>query len=395
MSTSTSTCKSNNSKERISECNKVIKQHFKPISTCLDPRNNTLKFENFTISLTSNKVLGMGTFGKIFKDIISINQKSYEVVVKIFANEDNIQIYSEKELQLCDALSNIVLQGISPHFPVIYTTLKCRAPLTIHLESERVITNNYMMFAMEKASGDLFKLLTTNNRINENVMKDILTQVILSIYTFHQYTHCYHNDAHSGNILYSYSNKEQYSYIYYTLSNKNYILNSHGYIMMLWDFGLSEPMLGNSIYHERIKLYTRYEIIRFFGNIQNILGIISDYYYILSRINIFYNFTFITEIKRVLKKYNNIMLAPLKNAIADANIVKQLLTLETSMLNELIKLNLISLENYNAENKVPLLNNVPYILNNINHNVVQIRLSKKAEQYRNQRIQKSKKPFQN
>ena len=372
----TSTCGSNHSNQRITKCNKVIKQHFKPKSMCLDPRNNTLKFENFTISLTSDKVVGEGAFGKTFKDKIKINQKVYEVVVKIFTNEDSIHIYSEKELQLCDAVSNIVLQGISPHFPVVYSTMKCSAPLTIHFKSKKVITNRYMMFAMEKASGDLFRLLTTNNRINENILKCMLTQVILSIYTFHQYTHCYHNDTHDGNILYSYSSKDINNYIYYNLSDKKYVLNSHGYIMMLWDFGLSEPMKDNSIYYERVKMY----------DMKQKLGIIYDYYFILYRMQLLgHNFLFIKAIKEVLQQYNYIMVAHIKNVIADANIVKQLLSFETLMLNKLISKNLISLENYNAENNVPLLNNEPYKLNNINHIVVPIRLSKEAEQYRNQR----------
>ena len=59
---------------------------------------------------------------------------------------------------------------------------------------------SFLIQINELATGDFYSLLETEN-IEVNLFNAI-TQILISIMFFHNYTKSYHNDLHAGNFLY-------------------------------------------------------------------------------------------------------------------------------------------------------------------------------------------------
>lgn len=119
---------------------------------------------------------------------------------------------------------------------------------------------------------------------------NIIAQCFLSLLTFYKYTNLKHNDSHTGNFLY-HKIKEQ-GYFHYNINNKDYYLKNKGYIIVIWDFGLSSNFdTSKKVYSDFKRLLTILSFIE------------SDDIYM-------------NEIKKI--KFNNIKdMSSLKNFIID------------------------------------------------------------------------------
>jgi serine/threonine protein kinase len=326
MPVGSSTCNSHQPQERIENCNKVIKNKLENTDPykCIS-RDNKLHINDSVVHLTN--LIGSGMFGETYRGHIN----DYDVVVKKFNNNDMIN--AKNEVKIVKFLSDVVLMNnISPHFLALYADFTCNKSSTIQLR----IVPNYNLLVMEKADGSLANLLMNSN-ISDKMLQCIITQIILSIYTFHQYTHCYHNDTHIGNILYTYSNDSN-KYIGYIFQKQKYLVPSYNYTMILWDFGLAEPMIKNSIYHEMIPQY------------KNMIDFLFDYVFLIDGLNKHTNY--IKKLRAKVMEYNSKIIRLFNNTIiaqkqSDVNI---LLQYETKFIQELITENLIALEAYNENN---------------------------------------------
>lgn len=206
-------------------------------------------------------------------------------------------------------------------------------------------------FIVEKASGAFSELKETF----EDDFNSIISQIILSIYTFHQYTKCYHCDTHYNNFLYHELQHDKNTYIKYKLDNDIYKLKLSKYLIILWDYGLAKSMKNADIlkYTENAHMIDDY--YKIFNMINN-----ENYYDIHDDDNI----DKIDKILDILEEYDEKLYNfAVKNLNHDLN-VQYMLKLEKEMIYTFIKERILfaddifskDYESYNA---------TPYELENI------------------------------
>jgi hypothetical protein len=320
----TQICKSYNTYVRVKHCYKNIFKYFNRYiyNLCLTKNKNDileLHFTNFVIRL--EKILGEGNFGIAFLCRIIINNDSYEFVLKIQQNAQHIA----NELHIIKQLSKYVENNINPHFLLFYKDFICNKPLQI----KENIFNSYTMFAMERADGNLYQLFQEIQ--NESQYRNIITQIILSIFSFHQITKMSHNDIQSGNFLYqSISDSSQKGkYVQYIFNNKIYYLKCMNYVIHITDYGIAKHF---NTYNDKDK-------------------ILDDYW------NVF-NFEitkwgkFFQDIDIILNKYQSLL--------SNTNNNLDMFTYERMIINELIANKVLTFENDISHNQI--LNIKPYQL---------------------------------
>ncbi len=221
----------------------------------------------------------------------------------------------------------------------------------INYNSSQNFLNITRYFVVEKASGSLSKLQYTL-RLD---FYSVISQIILSIYTFHQYTKCYHNDTHYNNFLYNELKQQKKTFIKYKLDNNVYRLKLSKYLIILWDYGLAYSMKNSSIFY----FYNKY-----------LINLIYEYFRILSIIYISEHYTIdqnqrqhLQKIFEILFKYNDKMKMELKNIKTHSKRINHMLKLEKEMIYALINNKLILNENISAD--MEAYNNIPYELDNI------------------------------
>jgi hypothetical protein len=363
-----STCKTNNPKKRITECNKIIINKFTNgvEQQCLIDNN---KLEVNGIKIILGKILGKGIFGIAYNSTITINNNIYEVAIKFFEPKAD----TERETILVNYLSKLVIDNISPHFLSIYHNMRCNQLF----QKDKKNFRNYQMFIMEKADNNIETLLQIKS-LNLNEIRNIVTQIFLAIYTFHQYTHCYHNDTNVGNILYMYDNTKD-NKLYYQLLQQNYVLNAGNYLIILWDYGLVEPIINNSIFYDNIFNFDKNILQIIYNNIDinNLTTIIHDYLRIILQIKTLVKsndiILYLDKIITILLKYNKDICDNFKYMITNKNELNKLFNYETVMILELIQNNHLDIKEAktSAKNTLSRLfhfsinkNKNPYILNN-------------------------------
>jgi len=368
-----STCKSNNPKIRIDACNKVIKNSLRSSNNLQCLVNNSITINEIKIKLGS--VLGEGNYGIAYNSSMLINNKSYDVVVKFI----ELQQDTEREALLIEYLSNLVINNISPHFLASYHSTFCNKPFQRNIK----LFKNYKMLIMEKAENRNLMQLIQVTQLTYKDIQNIITQIFLAIYTFHQYTHCYHNDTHLGNILYMYDTTKANKY-YYQLKEDKLVLNASNYLMILWDYGLAEPILNNSIYFDGIFQLPREHVNKIYSSVRNkltnseshMINIIHDYLRVVLQIKQFLKrpttevIAYLDKLIDLLIQYNNNF--HIKISQIQLNTI---LNYDTELISDLIKNNLLSVRTstkISATNKLSRLfrfstskNKNPYALNNL------------------------------
>lgn len=166
-------------------------------------------------------------------------KKNKTELIKNTQNEEalnNSTVFSELFfLKLCNFL---VRKNINPHLPLIYRYFICNdcnfLNKNISLESKECV-----LVANELADGDLKDFITTV----KPSLKELLIayfQIFTGIYTIHKYFNIYHTDLHWGNVLFhKNSKKKQYTRYNIILNGEPITVKNIGYLMVLWDFGLS------------------------------------------------------------------------------------------------------------------------------------------------------------
>ena len=173
--------------------------------------------------LTSENLLGKGFWGSVYKFEI----KGHKVSIKIQPLE-NDKIYDPSikdprnislEVDLLKQISQYKIKNSFVHFPYFYLSKTC-------------LDQNLMFY--EYYSYNLKQFFYTEYNLND--FKNIVYQILISIYFFQQVTGYYHNDIHVENFLINKLSQplEQI----YTFENinltKTFIFNK--YLISIWDF---------------------------------------------------------------------------------------------------------------------------------------------------------------
>lgn len=133
----------------------------------------------------------------------------------------------------------LVFKNICPHLPLVYDTYFCENKCTF--ENKQAIAHDptikdCILVVNELAVGDLHMLLTKIQPSIEH-LKICFFQIYMGIYCIQKYFNLRHDDLHWGNVLFHKTNKK--GYIRYIVKGHEIVIPNIGYLMVLWDFGLS------------------------------------------------------------------------------------------------------------------------------------------------------------
>ncbi len=329
--------------------------------------NNNIQLKDIIINFQNQ--IGKGFFGTAYLSTIKYKNDIYDVIIKeqiIDSEERNKKI--ENELSIIKYLSLLLEKKVSPHFLYYYTEILCnnmigglerkRPILDMSLIKPIEISKRY--FIVEKATGALSSLkYDLKNHFNS-----IISQIILSIFTFHQYTRCYHLDTHHNNFLYNEIKEIKNTFIKYKLDNNIYKLKLSKYLIILWDYGISESMISKNFLHiESI-------IDNYWTNLM------YDYFRIISIIsddklyeNNKENYIILKNIILSLKEYNTKIKNTIKIIKNKNKQIDIMLQIEKEFIYSLIQRKLLINNHYIGN--IDYYNSIPYELqNNGNYNII-------------------------
>jgi hypothetical protein len=246
--------------ERIKYFN-YVQKYLKSMddNSCLSPKlfedNDAQLNDGYTIQNIVDLEKQMGSrsnYGVIYRTSVKDMLGRFPIATKLSElNEDNL-----KEVQLNLALSNnFVKNKLSRHFLLSYKSFICNSG---DYNLPDIIKNKrYLITLNELAVGDLFALIRSSRTFYRkyDLMLNIILQCLLSIATFHK-AGWIHQDCHAGNFLYQ-MNTDTTGYYHYLILGKHYYLKNCGYTMMIYDFGLAEPI--KTLNTKRPKYYDHYD----------------------------------------------------------------------------------------------------------------------------------------
>ncbi len=130
-------------------------------------------------------------------------------------------------------------------FPMIYKIIRCNNLIRDNkyppiLAKAPKQYKKYSIVLYELCEGDLNTFLISNNNLDEKIWKNIYEQIFMSIFAYHSIFLEFHNDTHFKNFLYR---KIQPGGCFcYIINGEKYYIENLGYILMLWDYGNSQPL---------------------------------------------------------------------------------------------------------------------------------------------------------
>jgi hypothetical protein len=225
----------------------------------IDPNTNEpiFKINNSSIIL-KNKIGNDNINGIVYLCSIKDDYKKlYKFAAKILLYNDK----SNSEIAVFNKLSNATITKKCPHFPILYSTLKCdrfsdfdtfKNEDLIHYP--RIVRLNpngsFNIILSELANGNLKMFINDNSIIGNDYQINALVQILLSIMFFYKETKSYHNDASSGNFLFH--KIKPGGYFHYKILDKDYYLENIGFLWVIWDF--SETISFNDSKFKNIKI---------------------------------------------------------------------------------------------------------------------------------------------
>lgn len=297
---------------------------------------------NNYIQLTNIQLINCGESGTIY----NAKLQNLDVILKLqnsLINEERIMI------SLNAYLSNKLLYN--PHFVYFYKKLTCHNNITTNCVKRSVkqkIYSNYVIYAIEKFDKSLNIYLEENiENLNIKKMKNIITQIIISIYSFHKYTKNYHSDAHCGNFLIKHNAIANNKYNMYIYNTKQYVIKSSDLHISISDYGMAKSIdIFENIYnldkrHKNIVKTTLF--FDYYFNLIHIISILSNKKQSNGNINIMINY--IQSIINIIKKYDNYLFHEANNNIINNfNILYYIQKLDYNFFNTLINKKLIDLK---------------------------------------------------
>ncbi len=336
-------CSSFNTKERVGQCyNNIFTKLNINIPGCLIQTETgyEINFNNL-FKIQINNEISSGHFGNTYLSDLIIYQNNKNIsmnniVIKIQENSELVK----KEVMIAQQLSNIVVNNKNPHFMLFYKSLLCDKNIILKgKKNNNRDFNTYSTIIIEKADGTVYDLFTKIKNMND--YKDIITQIILSVYSFHKYTNLIHGDAHADNFLYQEIKENNNKYMKYSLNNKLYIMPTAKYLIHINDYGLvssSGPIWGD--YFTSLDVFERKSKYIFKSPLSS--KIIS------------YNNNLKSLFSKILDSHDD-------DDDADYNINN----IETEIIQALINNNIINLKPYNLQYNNFIHNRIPYILDPI------------------------------
>jgi len=206
-----------------------IRKHFTMATACAVKVKTTytIKDGQGNTILTFNDKLGKGKTCVAYKHTV-----------------DNLPAFSSKaietttnELAAMESVSKDAERGM-PNFPILYHVMACNSkpcPKPLCKTPHR----QYAIMLSELAD-TTFENMVDHHAPTQEDVESMTAQVVLSLVAFHKRHHFVHNDAHLANLLVHRVAPGGY-WVYTTKKHTIYVRNT-GYIVVLWDYGHSQPI---------------------------------------------------------------------------------------------------------------------------------------------------------
>jgi len=246
----------------------------------LELYDNFYKYKNPTnkkYSLHKTKLLGEGVQGKVFQFCTNSN-KICIAIKKMYLDKKtskyvkNIHapraLLHEEFIELAaNQLTNqLVLQKVSPHFPLNYAyEFKNRTGVC----DDSYPYKSYYYNEFISNSQTLNEWIKTNR--SSTLWYNGFFQITVAIYALHKYFNMYHLDLHTFNVLVKKIKKG--GYWSYTINNKVYKLPNLGYQFYIADLGVAWipnkiiPWLISEKRVKKEKIYIGYDVYYIFDAI--------------------------------------------------------------------------------------------------------------------------------
>lgn len=326
------------------ENNMKIKKLFQNLTNGCITKNRieSIKTLYNYIQLTNIQIISCGETGTIY----NAKLENHDVILKL---QNSIIKEEQIMINLNVYLSN--KKFYNPHFIYFYKKLTCNNNIRTYCNNRSVkqkIYSNYVIYAIEKFDKSLINYLQENIEILDiKKMKNIITQIIISIYSFHKYTKNYHNDTNCGNFLIKHNAIANNKYNMYIYNTTQYVIKSSDLHISISDYGMAKSI---NIFENIYNLDPRHNSI-----VKTTL--FYDYYFILiiiisilsnkklSNKNINITINYIQSIINIIKKYDNYLFNMANtNIINNLNILYNIQKLDYNFFNTLINKKLIDLK---------------------------------------------------
>jgi hypothetical protein len=212
---------------------------------CLNFYNETNGNKQYTLGdnkeiLLTKQIGTKSKYGIVYLSKLNIDYKKiFKFGIKIMLNN----VGNKKEIQILKVLSDLALKNVNPHFPILYKTFECnKAPIVKKDYPDLTRIGKYVITLTELANGDLKSILLGDAVFHSNneLLKNAMQQILISILSFHLHVKKYHSDAHWGNFLYH--KIKPGGYIHYKIFDVDVYLENMGYLWIIWDYGICKPL---------------------------------------------------------------------------------------------------------------------------------------------------------
>jgi hypothetical protein len=239
--------------------------------------------------ILDKQIGNIGKYGIVYKahyKPYNIQKKELGNVFKFVVKICELNNMNKKEIETGKKLNKLLVDFKCPHFPFLYGYIKYNKKLDFI--SEYFTFNKSYFIIYELANGTFSQLIldsVINNKVDlNNIIKNALIQIYLSMIFFNKYSALNHNDTHFNNFLYHKIKKG--GYFYYKFYGKDYYLENIGYLWVINDFGLITK-LKSSITDLKFfteKMLNTYIKLKVFNN--DINNFIIDMMKLLSKKNV-------------------------------------------------------------------------------------------------------------
>jgi hypothetical protein len=143
------------------------------------------------------------------------------------------------EIMVMKLARYIIRDNICPNFPIYIKYVFCKDCSFKNKDLKKQFKNSglqseycIMMLNEYASGGDLHNWCKVNHIDGEFI--SLFFQIYVALYTMQKYFNMTHHDLHLGNVLVHNVRRES---INYKIDDKDYIIDNHGYLFVLWDFG--------------------------------------------------------------------------------------------------------------------------------------------------------------
>jgi hypothetical protein len=206
-------------------------------NTCMNYVNNDT-FDILDGKIVLTKKLGYTSkFALIYMAKGTNEGDLFRCVSKITRN-DKKSTDNENTLITTNAVTPLVLNNKTPHFPITYKIYKCNTKNKSDVFPKLIKNQNYFIFLNELANGDLKHYITSNN-LDVIKLKNAILQIYLSLLSLHSIGFL-HGMTLWENFLYHKVKPE--GYIKYKIFGKTIYLKNIGTLWVVSDFNNTQKI---------------------------------------------------------------------------------------------------------------------------------------------------------